>query len=82
MSLKETLDATRTAAVARRGAEVHAIMDRATADLRASGILKKVAGIGQTAPSFSAPNYDARVISSKALLTKGPLVLSFFRGAW
>ena len=82
MSLKETLDATRSASAARRGAEIRAIMDRATADLRSSGILKKIAALGQTAPSFSAPNYDGRTISSKELLTKGPLVLSFFRGAW
>ena len=82
MSLKETLDATRTAAVARRGAEIRAIMDRATTDLRASGILKKIAAVGQAAPSFSAANYDGRTISSKELLAKGPLVLSFFRGAW
>ena len=82
MSLKETLDATRTAAVARRGPEIRAIMDRATADLRASSILKKIATVGQTAPSFSAPNYDGTMISSKELLAKGPLVLSFFRGAW
>lgn len=82
MSLKETLDATRSASQARRGAEIRAIMDRATADLRASGILKRVAAVGQTAPSFSAPNHDGRVISSKELLAKGPLVLSFFRGAW
>jgi hypothetical protein len=82
MSLKETLDATRAASAARRPSEIRAIMDRATADLRASGILKKVAAIGQTAPAFSAPNYDGRVISSKELLAQGRLVLSFFRGAW
>jgi hypothetical protein len=82
MSLKETLDATRAASAARRGADIRAIMERATSDLRASGILKKVAAVGQTAPAFSAPNYDGRVISSKELLAKGPVVLSFFRGAW
>jgi hypothetical protein len=82
MSLKEKLDATRAASAARRPSEVRAVMDRATADLRASGILKKVAAIGQTAPTFSAPNCDGRIISSKELLAKGPVVLSFFRGAW
>jgi AhpC/TSA family len=82
MSLKETLDSTRAAAVARRGPEIRAIMDRATADLRASDILKKIVAVGQPAPSFSAPNYDGNVISSKELLAEGPLVLSFFRGAW
>jgi AhpC/TSA family len=82
MSLKENLDATRAASAARRPSVVRAIMDRATADLRASGTLGKIVAIGQTAPTFSAPNYDGRVISSKELLAKGPLVLSFFRGAW
>ena len=82
MPLKETLDATRAASAARRGADIRAIMDRATADLRASGILKNVVAVGQTAPSFSAPNYDGTMISSQELRTKGPLVLSFFRGAW
>lgn len=82
MSLKETLNATRTASVARRGPEIRAIMDRATADLRASDILQKIVAVGQPAPSFSAPNYDGNVISSKALLAEGPLILSFFRGAW
>jgi hypothetical protein len=82
MSLKETLDATRSAARARRGPEIRAIMDRATADLRASDILKKIVAVGQAAPGFSAPNYDGRVVSSKEVLAQGPLVLSFFRGAW
>jgi AhpC/TSA family len=82
MALKETLDATRTAAVARRGPEIRAIMDRATADLRSSDILKKIMAVGQKAPSFSAPNYDGTIISSTELLASRPLVLSFFRGAW
>lgn len=82
MSLKETLDATRATSAARRGADIRAIMDRATADLRASDILKNVVAVGQTAPSFSAPNYDGTMISSQELRAKGPLVVSFFRGAW
>jgi hypothetical protein len=82
MSLKETLDSTRAASAARRGPEIRAIMERATTDLRASGILEKAAAVGQTAPSFSAPNHDGRIVASKELLAKGPLVVSFFRGAW
>ena len=82
MSLKEKLEATRTASVLRVPANLLAIMERATADLRATGILKKVAAVGQTAPTFTAPNYDGRVVSSKELLARGPVVVSFFRGAW
>ena len=82
MSLKEKLEATRALSESRVPADKRAIMERATADLRASGILRRVAAVGQMAPAFAAPNYDGRAISSKELLAGGPLVLSFFRGAW
>ena len=82
MSLKEKLEATRAASAARLPAEKQAIMHRATADLRASGILKKVLAIGQPVPTFVGPNYDGRLIASSDLLAHGPLVTSFFRGSW
>jgi hypothetical protein len=82
MSLKEKLDATRAASASRIPAEMRAIMHRATEDLRASGILKQVAAVGQKAPAFTAPNYEGRTVSSGELLARGPLVVSFFRGAW
>lgn len=82
MSLKEKLAATRAASAARLPPEQRAIMERATDNLRASGILSTVAAVGQLAPSFTAENYDGRTVSSSELLARGPLVVSFFRGAW
>jgi hypothetical protein len=82
MSLKEKLEARRALSAGRIPADKRAIMERATADLRSSGILQKVAAVGQKAPGFAAPNYDGRMISSAELLARGPLVVSFFRGAW
>jgi len=82
MSLSEKLEATRAASAARVPADKRAIMARATSDLRASGILKKVLAVGQSMPAFTAPNYDGRTIASSDLLARGPLVISFFRGAW
>ena len=82
MSLKEKLEATRARSESRIPADKRAIMERVTADLRASGILRRVAVVGQMAPAFAAPNYDGSTISSKELLAGGPLVLSFFRGTW
>jgi hypothetical protein len=82
MALKEKLAATRAASAARLPPEQRTIMERATEDLRASGILSKVAAVGQLAPSFTAQNYDGRTVSSSELLARGPLVVSFFRGAW
>jgi hypothetical protein len=82
MALKEKLEATRSASTLRRLPEQRAIMQRATDDLRASGILKGVAAVGQMAPTFAAQNYDGRTVSSAELLARGSLVVSFFRGAW
>jgi hypothetical protein len=82
MSLKEKLDATRAASAARRPPEQRAIMERANNDLRVSGILNRVAAVGQVAPTFTAQNHDGRTVSSSDLLARGPLVLSFFRGSW
>jgi hypothetical protein len=82
MSLKEKLDATRAASAARVPPDKRAIMTRATADLRASGILSKALAVGQPAHEFTASNHDGRMIASRDLLARGPLVISFFRGAW
>jgi hypothetical protein len=82
MSLKDKLDETRAAAMKRRSAEARAIMQRATDDLRASGILAGVVGPGQVMPAFVGTSHDGREMSSSSLLDRGPLVLSFFRGHW
>ena len=82
MSLSEKLEATRAASATRVPADKRAIMARATSDLRASGILKNVLAVGQPMPAFSAPNHDGRTIASNDLVARGPLVISFFRGAW
>lgn len=82
MPLKDTLDETRTASIRRRTAEQRALMQRATEDLRASGILDTVLKAGQMTPAFTGASHDGRRIASADLLQQGPLVLSFFRGHW
>ena len=82
MTLKERLDAQRAAGAGRLPPATAAIMKRATEDLRASGILQKVVGVGQRVPEFVAASHDGRQVSSRDLLARGPLVVSFFRGAW
>jgi len=87
MPLKEKLDAIREASRKRippdRQAIIRqAIMQRATSDLRASGILDRIVKVGQPAPAFAGLAHDGRSIRSGDLLARGPLVLSFFRGHW
>jgi len=82
MSLAEKLAATRAASEARIPPERAAIMERATEDLRRSGILDRIVAVGQPAPSFELESYDGRRIDSAELLAGGPMIVSFFRGAW
>jgi hypothetical protein len=82
MPLKDKLDQTRAASAKRRTPEQWALMQRATEDLRASGILDSVLKAGQMIPAFAGTSHDGRHIASGALLQQGPLVLSFFRGHW
>ncbi len=59
-----------------------AIMGKATADLRESGIMDGVIKVGDTLPPFSLSNADGETVSSADLLAKGPVVLTIFRGHW
>ena len=78
MGLKEKLDAIREGASKRIPPEWHAIMHRAITDLRASGIMDRIVKVGQRMPAFSGTAHDGRAIRSGDLLSRGPLVLSFF----
>jgi peroxiredoxin len=57
-------------------------MHRATAELIASGQAGRALKAGDKAPDFVLNDPDGKPVSSRDLLTKGPLVLSFYRGVW
>jgi hypothetical protein len=82
MTLQERLDAMREASKARIPAETRAVMQRSVDDLRASGIMDRVARVGQTAPDFTLPNADGRPVGLGELRARGAVVLSFYRGRW
>ena len=58
------------------------IMERATAELIASGQAHRAKRAGDAAPEFSLKDPDGKLVSSRELLAKGPLVVSFYRGVW
>ena len=62
--------------------EIHPIMERATAELVASGAAGRALIVGARAPSFTLNDPDGKPVSSVDLLSKGPLVISFYRGVW
>jgi hypothetical protein len=57
-------------------------MQRATAELKASGAEDRALKVGDRAPRFVLFNQDHVQVASEDLLRQGPLVISFFRGHW
>jgi hypothetical protein len=82
VSLQAALDRIREGARTRIPAETRAVMERSTETLRASGIMQRIARIGQPAPDFTLPNTARTPVSLAALRARGPVVLSFYRGRW
>jgi peroxiredoxin len=62
--------------------EALAIMHRATAELIDSAQAQRARKAGAVAPEFTLNDPDGKPVSSRNLLARGPLVLSFYRGVW
>ena len=58
-----------------------AMVDRMVADLRERGVTPGIA-VGELAPDFEAPDPHGAVVRLADRLARGPVVLSFYRGAW
>jgi hypothetical protein len=82
MSLEDKLAAIREMAKTRQPPEVRAVMQKAIEDLRAAGILDRVAKVGSAASDFTLPNAAGQLVSLAALRASGPVVVSFYRGRW
>jgi hypothetical protein len=82
MTLQEKLAAYKAEFLTRVPPETVHTMKRATQELQTSGILEKVLTEGDRAPEFALPDQNGRLVSSRQLLAKGPLVVSFYRGTW
>jgi len=82
MALSERLDAIREMAKTRIPPAARAVMEQSVADLRASGIMDRIAKVGQRAPDFTLPDHVGRNVHLSEVLTRGPVVLSFYRGRW
>ena len=65
MALEEKLAAIREMAKTRQPPEVRAVMQKATKDLRASGIMERVGRIGAPAPDFTLPNVAGQPVRSE-----------------
>jgi peroxiredoxin len=63
-------------------ADITRLMDKATAELIQSKLADQVVGMGSEAPGFSLPNATGQQVTLSQMLTRGPVVISFYRGVW
>ena len=82
MGINEELRRVREAGEAKRPPEINERIHRATDELKASGILEGVPGVGDAAPMFARPNLAGETVRLSTALKRGPVLLSFFRGRW
>ncbi len=62
--------------------DVQAVMANATQVLADTGIVEKAPKKGDKLTSFSLPNHNGKAQTLESLLTKGPAVITFYRGGW
>jgi peroxiredoxin len=82
MSLKSELDAQRAAGAARLAPDVARLFQRSIDDLVASGLTAYSVQDGEDAPDFALPGPDNQVVRLCDELSRGPVVLIFYRGGW
>ena len=62
--------------------ETLALIDRALDELTESGIIAGGLQVGDQVPNFALPNTAEQIVDLYPLLTRGSVVISFFRGLW
>src|SRR3974390_849114 len=63
-------------------AEARGVHERVIADLKRQGLAATCLAIGAKAPSFSLSDHNDKLLSSAELLSRGRLVICFYRGRW
>ena len=82
MNLIEELKAKKEASSKAIPKEKLEIMARGTEALKNSSLSEKALKVGDLIPDFELPNALGNKISLKSLLSKGSVVISFYRGGW
>ncbi|WBO68966.1 peroxiredoxin-like family protein [Streptomyces camelliae] len=63
-------------------AEVRQVMQRAGQELADSGQVDRALTAGERAPGFRLPSVTGQTVALEGLIAEGPVVLTFYRGAW
>lgn len=81
-SLREQLSATAKEGRAKRDPAKQVVFDEASAKLKNSGLENHALKAGAIVPDFSLPDQNGKAVTLKDLLSRGPVVISFYRGGW
>jgi hypothetical protein len=81
MSLARTLKAINDGFAA-QAPEANAAIRRIIEDLRATGLGERALEVGDPAPSFSLEATDGSTLALDSLISRGPVILTFYRGRW
>ncbi len=81
-TLKRKLDAKSAEFAKGMPPEVLSGYEKSVADIAATGVLDHAMKVGDHAPDFELPDARGGTMSLKALLAKGPVVLTWYRGGW
>jgi hypothetical protein len=81
-TLQSRLETIKQAFGAKIPDDVRATMNAATQALIDADLAVHAIGEGAVAPTFMLPNPSGELVPSKGLVSRGPLVLTFFRGHW
>jgi len=81
-SLASQLQAVTESVKQQAPADILSTMEAATAQLQNSGLAQRALHVGDAMPEFSLPDPTGKLISSRELLSHGPLLVTFYRGNW
>jgi hypothetical protein len=82
MSLQQKLDAQKKEIETSAPKEALEVMHRATEDLAKSGIMDRIVKKGDKAPDFMLNDVNGNAVNLKEKLSRGTVVLGFYRGRW
>lgn len=82
MSLADEIQALQAEMIPNIPEEALAVIMQTSEELIASHLSDKSLKVGDQAPEFSLPDDKGLLRTSRALLSDGPLVISFYRGGW
>ena len=80
--VKQALEAFQKESAAKAPAERLKIYEEGIEYVKKSGVVEKALKVGDKAPDFALPDASGKTVKLSALLEQGPVVVTWYRGAW